>query len=123
MGLPAADVSASIERALRLGGSQPTIAYVAGYLYDRVALTEEADDAFVSALVAAPSLAADVSWLADPAMAARFPSLVDEACERAGVGGWQIALMAGDSGRARVLSQTGSDLRVADRRDHRRMGW
>ena len=45
LGRPSADVTHSIERALRIGEQQPSIAFAAGALYDHLGLTERADAA------------------------------------------------------------------------------
>ena len=103
LGVSADEVAAPLERALRLGQRQPAVAYAAGYLYDRIGATARADTAYAKAIASAPSLAGDETWTADPELVDRFPAILDEAIEN-GAAGWQIALMAGDAGRAHVLN-------------------
>ncbi len=104
LGRPDEEVTPAIERALRLGANQPAIAYAAGELYDRLGLAAEADDAWVAALVAQPSLAGDPSWTVDDVRAARFRSILERAMERARGPAWELPLMAGDTARALHLA-------------------
>jgi O-antigen ligase len=95
----------ALGRASRLGLQRPGIAMAIGELGERLGEGARSDAAYVAAILTLPSLAGDPWWLSDPARAARFPRIVDAAIEAAGPAGkWQIALMAGDAGRARGLA-------------------
>jgi tetratricopeptide (TPR) repeat protein len=104
VGEPRAAVAASLDRALRIGDQQPGVLYAAADLYDRLGLTAEADEAYAGAIVLMPSLAGDPWWTSDPAMAPRFPGLLEQAIQRSAGSGWIVALMAGDVDRARAAA-------------------
>jgi tetratricopeptide (TPR) repeat protein len=107
LGAPADEIASDIERALRIAKQQPAIGYAAGALYDRLGMTAEADEAYVEAIVAFPSLAGDPSWTEDPVLAPRFDAILAQAMEEAPESAWQMALMAGDPDRARALAEAG----------------
>ena len=111
----------ALARATRTGVQQPAVAFAAGWLADRIGDTAAADAAFVAALDAIPSIAADPFWTTDPGVSTR-------AGRRSSTGrsplsptaAWELALMAGDAERARSLTATAADPR-ARRPGHRRM--
>jgi O-antigen ligase len=98
------EVAGYLEAAMRVGRQNPSISYAVGEIYDRLGAAVEADDAYVEALARLPLLAADPAWREDAALASRFDALVADAVERAGPGGWQIALLAGDAQHARAAA-------------------
>jgi hypothetical protein len=104
MGASDAEVAASIVRALRIGAQQPSILFAAGNLYDRLGMTGRADRLYAETLVRYPSLAADPYWSRDD-LPARFEGILARAAEHAPEAAWEIALMAGDSERARDLEE------------------
>jgi tetratricopeptide (TPR) repeat protein len=95
----------AIAQALRLGYQRPSVSLPAGDLALRLGEDALARTAFTSALAAAPSLAGDPWWSADPARAALFPEVRDAAIEGLGpAGGWELAMVSGDAERARSLA-------------------
>lgn len=99
----------SIRRALRLGYQRPVVAMPAGDLALRLGSTELAVGAFESALGQIPSLAGDPWWRQDQARAAAFDAAVARALSTAPAGiGWELALMAGDVGRAKAIAAADS---------------
>ena len=113
----------AIVRALRLGYQRPALAMPAGDLALRLGDAALAREAFVSALVVAPSLAGDPWWSLEPARDALFPTVREKAIERAGAsGGWQIALVAGGPERARSLAAQ-QDAAAAARDAHIIAAW
>jgi hypothetical protein len=95
-GRPAAEVQASLARALRLGAAQPAVAFAAGTLYDRIGMPDAADDAYIHTLMGAPSLAGDPMWTETMVGDAnRWRAIVEAAAESLGPVGWQVRLMAG----------------------------
>jgi O-antigen ligase/tetratricopeptide (TPR) repeat protein len=103
LGRPVGEISDSLGRAMRLGEQQPAIAFAAAELYDRLGMVADADDAYAKALAGLPSLGADVTWRASLEPAGRFEGILERAIEVAPGSAWEIALMAGDSERAKVL--------------------
>jgi tetratricopeptide (TPR) repeat protein len=100
-----AEAREAITNALRLGYQRPAVAMAAGDLALRLGDETTARAAFTAALTVAPSLAGDPWWAADPARAALFPAIRAAAIERLGaVGGWELAMVAGDSELARSLA-------------------
>ena len=108
LGAPADQVVEAIERAMRIGYQQAAVAYAAGTLYDRLGMTDAADDAYAAALVALPRLAADPRWT-QGALASRFGDILGDAIERTGHAGWELALQAGDLDLARTLAESSAD--------------
>jgi len=108
LGAPAEEVVESIARAVRSGDQQPAVWFAAGYLYDRLGMTDAADDAYARALAAFPSLAADPWWMDDAALIQRLPGIIDHAIERVPDRAWEIALMSGDPARAHAFNQAGA---------------
>lgn len=105
----------AIERALRLGSPQGAIVHAAGVLYDRLGMTDEANEAFAATLAITPSLAGDRQWTEDPALASRFPGLLTRAMVKSPSSAWELALMAGQEDRARALAAGDEvSLRVVD---------
>lgn len=94
----------SLSKAARLGLQRAGTAMAIGDLADRLGETELAVEAFAAAVSQVPSLAGDPWWQADPARASQFEMIVDAAIALAPGDGWQIALMAGDTERARSLA-------------------
>ena len=103
LGRPAGEVEASLQEALRLGEQQAALTFAAGRIYDLVGATDEANAAYARTLTQVSSLAADAAWRSELG-ADRFAAIVDAAIARAPAQGWDIALMAGDPGRARALA-------------------
>jgi hypothetical protein len=108
LGAPEAEVVDAIERATRVGEQQAAVDYAAAALYDRLGLTARADEAYVTALVRLPGLAADPSWH-DGTLASRGDAIMSAATERLGAAGWQIPLLAGDLERAHQLAAESPD--------------
>jgi O-antigen ligase/tetratricopeptide (TPR) repeat protein len=104
LGRPPGEVEASLKRAMRLGEQHAAISLAVGQVYERLAMSDAADDAYVDALAAIPGLAADEQWAAAIGASGRFAELVDRAIEAAPGVGWELALMAGDVERARALA-------------------
>ncbi len=97
----------SLRRALRLGDQQAAVAFAAGDLYRRLGDEDAARAAYVTALRLAPSLAGDPHWTSDPARAARWPALVDEAlAAMPPESAVDAALSAGEISRARAIADT-----------------
>ena len=113
LGEPQADVVDALEHAMRVGYQQAAVGYAAGSLYDRLGLTDEADDAYASALVALPGLAVDPVWREEP-LAARFDGILAEAIARLGPAGWEVAMYAGELDLARDLAQRSPDPELAN---------
>jgi tetratricopeptide (TPR) repeat protein len=114
LGRQLTDVDASLTEARRLGVQQPGLMVAVGQVYDRVGLTDEADDAYAQTLGLDPGLAADADWRATLGDA-RFASIVDRAVAAQPAQAWEIALMAGDEVRARALALEQADSVRADR--------
>jgi tetratricopeptide (TPR) repeat protein len=95
----------ALGEALRLGSQRPAVSVPAGDLALRIGNRELAMQAFTRALLAVPSLAGDPWWASDPLRAAIFPEVREAAIERAGPGGWEIALASGDFIGARSLAE------------------
>jgi O-antigen ligase len=95
----------ALSRAARLGLQRPAIAMAVGELASRLGMAELEHQAYVAAIAALPVLAADSWWQADTARAAAYPGIVEEAIATADpTVGWQLAMFAGDMGRARSLA-------------------
>ena len=103
LGRPAAEVEASLLRAMRLGEQQAAISFVVGQVYERLGMTAAADSAYAAAMAAMPELAADARWADSLAPPDRFDEIAEQAMRSAPDAAWQIALMAGDVERARSL--------------------
>ena len=104
LGAPDAEVVESVERALRIGTQQPSIVFAAGHLYDRLGLTDQANELYAATLARYPSIAADRYWSRDADIEARFDTIVEVAQDRTPDQGWEIALVTGDADRASELS-------------------
>lgn len=104
LGEPAAEVAASIERALRIGSQQPSIVLAAGHLYERLGDLDRAADLYAESLARYPSLAADPYWAGSAGSARSFDDILDLAFERAPGRAWEVALAAGDPDVARDLA-------------------
>jgi O-antigen ligase len=100
---PNEEVAHDLERALRLGIQQPAVAFAAAQLYDRIGMTAEADDAFVASLTGAPELAGERAWPLDAVTSARLEGILEGAMAAAPGVAWELALLVGDSERAREL--------------------
>ena len=70
--------------------------FAAGHLYDRVGLTDRADELYAQTLARYPSLASDPYWSRDAGLEARFGGIVELAEQQAPGLGWELALIAGD---------------------------
>lgn len=104
-----ADAVVSLQRALRLGYQRSAVVIAAGDLALRAGETDQAVDALSTAIAQIPSLAGDPWWSLDPARQAVFPKVLDAAIAKAGANGWAIALMAGQTKRARPLASDLAD--------------
>jgi O-antigen ligase len=112
---PSPGTTAALERSLRLGTQQAAVTLAAGVLYDRLGMTDEADEAYATALASAPSLAGDPGWTEDPGLASRFPGLLTRAMITSPASAWELALMAGHAKRARTMAITSEQqLRIVD---------
>jgi len=108
LGAEEVSVLESLERALRVGREQPSIAFAAATLYERLGRMEEADALYAAVIADYPSLAADRSWWEqDPSRSARFPGLLEAAKSMAPARAWEFALMAGELDEARALAGEG----------------
>ena len=105
---------------MRVGYQQAAVGYAAGSLYDRLGLTDEADDAYAAALVALPGLAVDPSGAKGRSRLASRASST-EAIERLGPAGWEVAMYAGELDRARELAERKPGPGAREPR-HRRVG-
>ena len=105
LGEPSQVVASSLGRALRLGVQQPAVAFAAAQVYDRIGMGASADGAYVDALLRLPELAAASSWSRAGVSPERFERLVTQAIERSPAAGWRLALMAGETDRARSIVQ------------------
>ena len=103
LGRPVSQVSASLAEAQRLGDQQAALMIATGELYDRIGLPEQADEAYARTLAMMPSLAADGTWR-DALGDERVASIVEDAISASTAVAWEIALMAGDVARSRVLA-------------------
>jgi hypothetical protein len=103
----------AVDRAMRLGVQQPAVAYAAGSLLDRLGDDAAARDAWVTALVALPSLANDPPPdLGDQpdAESRRWPEIVDEAQAAApGWTAWELALVGESEADALALAARTDD--------------
>lgn len=104
-GQPHAEVAASLRRAYRLGVQQPAVAYSIGLIYDRMAMTVEADNAYIAAIGQLPSLAADPSWRRDPTTTQRHLAVVERALASYPASAWELLLMSGQPERALRLAE------------------
>jgi len=92
-------------RSARLGLQRPALAMAVGELASRLGEADLAVSAYSLAVSEVPSLAGDSWWQSEAERAAAFPAIIDRAIEVAApIDRWQIALMAGDPGRARALA-------------------
>lgn len=105
-GQPHAEVAASLRRAYRLGVQQPAVAYAIGLIYDRMAMTVAADNAYLAAIGQLPSLAADPSWWRDPTATQRHLAVVERALVSYPASAWELALMSGQPERALRLAES-----------------
>lgn len=92
-------------RAMRLGWQQPIVGLGAGTLYHAMDDEEMAQEAYVQAVLAEPSLAGDPAWTGDARLAPLWPSVLDTVLARADpVTGYEAALVAGDADRAAAIA-------------------
>jgi len=94
----------SLDRALRLGTQQPTIALDAGWLYLALGDEDAAIDSLAEAVWRLPMLAEDPAWLERPELEPVKERVVDAALRKAPLDtAWSLALAAGRSSEARGL--------------------
>jgi O-antigen ligase len=93
----------SIDHALRLGYQRDDVAVAAADLALRLGDRTLAIAQFGLVVARSPTLAGDPWWRSDPARAAIYPDVIAAAMPISTVG-WQIALMSGDSARARTMT-------------------
>jgi O-antigen ligase len=108
LGLPDEAVIEAIEMARFRADDTVVVVIAAASLYDQLGLTDEADALYTEAVRAMPDLAADGEWWADPALAPRYPDILEGAIA-ASDAPWVIAMMAGDYERATALTQADGD--------------
>ena len=100
----------SLRNALRLGDQQAAVAFAAGDLLLRLGDVSAAHDAFVTAIRLAPSLAGDPHWASSPAVAALWPTILQDAlASMPGEQGFDAALSAGDVEQARAIASDIAD--------------
>ncbi|HYK94607.1 MAG TPA: O-antigen ligase family protein [Candidatus Dormibacteraeota bacterium] len=105
----------SLNKALRLGWERTAIALAAGDLALRLGEQETAVGALSSAVIERPSLAGDPWWRTDPARRGVFAQVVDTAIGKASAQTvWEIALVAGQTQRARQIVATLPDVYFGD---------
>lgn len=106
----------SIQRALRLGVIEPQIAMPAGQLALDLGDEQTAVIAFAGAVAAAPSLAGDPWWQADPARTRLFPRVFDAATQQTTPDGrWEMAMVAGIPDQASTSAAQATDPAEASR--------
>ncbi len=108
LGHPDAEVAASLQEAMRLGRQQSAVAFASAQLFHRLGMEDVANEAYAVATAGTPSIAADAGWRSTIG-AERFDVLVDDAIELDPATGWQIAMMAGQTDRARTLAEPRPD--------------
>jgi tetratricopeptide (TPR) repeat protein len=87
----------SLAHAMRLGWQQAPFAFGAATLYLELDDAAAADDALVTSLLTAPSLAGDPGWRAVADGALGYETAIDHALSRtAGVVRWEIATLSGN---------------------------
>ncbi len=100
----------ALSRSLVLGEQQASINLGAGVVFLGLGEKPEATAAFVRALRQAPSLAGDRWWQSTPDLAALWPGILDGAIREASPAtGVDLALSAGDVGRARTIAASRTD--------------
>jgi hypothetical protein len=105
LGAPVDQVAEPLQHALRSGSQQPAVLYAAASLFDRIGMTDEADEAYATVLASLPGLAADPALTDDAATAPRMAGIVERAAALSPAGAWQLALMSGDAEAARLLAR------------------
>jgi O-antigen ligase len=94
----------SLERAMRLGKQQPTVALDAGWLYLSIGDEDAAVSAMAEALWRLPMLAEDPAWSTRPELVALRDRVLDQALEKAPHGtAWSLALVGGRTTLADTL--------------------
>ena len=91
------EVVGHLDRAMRMGRQDAAVVVAVADVYRRLGRPELAQDTMALAITQQPALAAD------PTIDA---GAIDTAIDRAGTGGWRIALAAGDVERARRLAES-----------------
>ena len=91
------DAAFALGRALRLGHQRVNVAFAAGTVWLELGDLEAAREAFVSAVVAFPSLATDPHWESSPELHAMRPSVVAAALDQgSAIAAWELALLTRD---------------------------
>lgn len=112
-GHPTEEVTAAIERALRVGHpSHASVQLAAAFIYDRLGMTAEADDLYTNLLARRPGLAADPYWPELLGDQERFERLVHGAMERT-PSPWVLDLMAGEPEEAIGLAADAAEPALA----------